>query len=140
MGSGERKIKTLVNSNVNKNQFQQFLTWFKTTQPLLKPINVKFALSRFMCSRNQSISAGSRWLIDDDVEFDEEDGVVGGEGDWRSLWSKSGVKSEAIGIDGRELHSSLHENSVPLVALSLICSTCKMSISSESICDETKMK
>lgn len=115
-----------------------FLTWFNTTQPLLKPINVKFALSRLILSRHHNKS--SRWLL-----VDEDDGavevVLEGGGVWRSPWSKSGVvKSEAIGIVllGSELHSSLHEKSESVVEESW---TCKMSmcisVSSGSVFEAT---
>lgn len=74
------------------------LTWFKTTQPLLNPINVKLALSRLILSRHHNKSSGLLGAVVD----------VGG-GVWRSgVGIRSGDKSDAI--VGSELHeSSLQE-------------------------------
>lgn len=46
-----------------RNVGKDWLTWFRTTHPLLNPTKAKFALSRFRPSRHHNISLADNWWL-----------------------------------------------------------------------------
>lgn len=118
-------LRVLVNLDKLKKDLILFLTWFKTTQPLLKPINAKFVLSKLILSRHHSKSIGSGVGL-----------VVAVHGGvWRSGdCSKSDVKSEEIGMVGSELHeSSLHAKLIWSFSGVVLSWTCSISMCISSV-------